>query len=290
MILRIQELDDITHGEGIMNSSLGVRPECRWVASRDKGDGGRKMIEVKRLNPHVYLMDDAGESTGYVVIGRKKALIVDTMNGCEDVGAVVREITNLPLMVVNTHGHCDHISGNIYFEEAWLNPADLGVAKEHSKTPELIKIMSEKGLSMPPFREIRSGDTIDLGGLTVEIIGLPGHTEGSILLLLKEDRILFTGDSINRHLWMQLDHSLPLKEALRELGKVMYLRGEADFILHGHARDFEPISLLDELYQGMQELVEGKTEKDKGYAWFGGTARQHPFGTGNSVIVYSETG
>lgn len=237
-------------------------------------------IKVKQLNAHVYLMDDAGESTGYVVVGGEKALVIDTMNGIEDVKAVVRRITDLPLMVVNTHGHCDHIFGNVFFDEAYLNPADLSLAKEHAQ-------MRENGLPMPPFREIRGGDVIDLGGLAVDVIDLPGHTRGSILLLLREDRILFTGDAVNHHLWLQLDHSLPLEEALREMGKVMYLKDEADYILHGHARDFEPISLLDELYGGLQELVEGRTEKDSDYLWFGEGAKQHPFGDGKSVIVYA---
>lgn len=243
-------------------------------------------IKVKQMNPHVYLMDDAGEATGYLVVGGEKALVIDTMNGQEDVKAVVRKITDLPIMVVNTHGHCDHIFGNVFFDEAYLNPVDLDVAREHEEIPEFVALMRERGLSMPPYREIRGGDVIDLGGLTVEVIGLPGHTRGSVLLLLKEDRILFTGDAINRHLWLQLDHSLPLEEALAQLGKVLYLKDEADQILHGHARDFEPISLLEELYRGLQDLVAGNTKKDRDYTWFGDPARQHPFGGGDSVIVY----
>ncbi|MCM1027689.1 MAG: MBL fold metallo-hydrolase [Roseburia sp.] len=246
-----------------------------------------KRIQVKQLNPHVYLMDDAGESTGYMVIGGEKALVIDTMNGHEDVKAVVREMTELPITVVNTHGHCDHIFGNIFFEEAYLHPADLNLAKKHSSFSDFVEETKEKGLSMPPFREIREGDVIDLGGLTVEIISFPSHTAGSILLLLREDRILFTGDAVNRHLWLQLEDSLPPQETLRALDNVMYLKEKADRILHGHAKDFEPISLLEELHEGLRELAEGHTEEDRDYSWFGGPAKQHPFGDGGSVIIYS---
>ena len=38
------------------------------------------MIQTKKLTEHVWLMDDQG-SSGYVVLGEKKALVVDTMNG-----------------------------------------------------------------------------------------------------------------------------------------------------------------------------------------------------------------
>ena len=60
-------------------------------------------IKVNRMNDHVYLMDDAKESTGYLVVGSKKALVIDTMNGYENVYDVVRTITELPVIVVNTH-------------------------------------------------------------------------------------------------------------------------------------------------------------------------------------------
>ena len=36
--------------------------------------------------------------------------------GYEDVHAVVESVTDLPVLVVNTHGHCDHIYGNVYFD------------------------------------------------------------------------------------------------------------------------------------------------------------------------------
>lgn len=243
-------------------------------------------VTVKQMNPHIYLMDDQGEATGYLVVGEKKALVIDTMNGYADVHAVARSITDLPLMVVNTHGHCDHIFGNLYFEEAYLNPKDKQIAEEHIHFPEFEKETKARGLSMPPFKEIHGGEQIDLGGLSLEVIALPGHTPGGILLLLKEDRVLFTGDAINRHLWLQLDHSLPLKDCLKELGKVMYLKNEADVILHGHAVDFEPVSLMEELYEGLQALCEGQTQKDSDYPYFGGIARQHPFGREGSVIIY----
>ena len=96
-------------------------------------------IILTQINPHVYLMDDHHEATGYIVVGSKKALVIDTMNGYEDVRAVVGTVTNLPIMVVNTHGHCDHIYGNVYFDCAYLHPADLPVAQEHMRFPEFIE-------------------------------------------------------------------------------------------------------------------------------------------------------
>ncbi|MFA9375299.1 MAG: MBL fold metallo-hydrolase [Lachnotalea sp.] len=244
-------------------------------------------IKVIQLNDHIYLMDDNGNATGYLVVGHKKALVIDTMNGYENVYEVVRTLTDLPLMVVNTHGHCDHIFGNIYFDEAYMNTDDSEVAKEHMAFQEFVEACKEHNLSMPSFKPIKDGDVIELGGLTLDIISLPGHTPGGICLLLREDRILFTGDSINHHLWMQLEESSKLKDFLNHLDKIMNVTKEADYILHGHAQGFDDISLMTKLRDGVADLIVINGEGDRNYEWFGGVDKQHSFGDGKSVICYS---
>ena len=236
-----------------------------------------KELFVKEVRPGIYLMDEAHEATGYLVVGKERACVIDTMNGYNDVCQAVRKITDKPVTVVNTHGHPDHIFGNVYFQEAYLHPADRPLAEEFVKEPEFVEACKQYGLSMPPFRDILPGDVIDLGGRTLEVFALPGHTPGGILLLLREDRILFTGDSVNHHLWMQLDGCLPLRAFVKELDRVLYLEDRADIILHGHARDADDISLLRCLRDGVKEICDGKTENDQPYHWFGGTALQHPF-------------
>lgn len=236
-----------------------------------------KELYVKEVRPGVFLMDEAHEATGYLVIGRDRACVIDTMNGYTNVYEAARRLTDLPLIVVNTHGHPDHIYGNVWFDEAYMNPDDGALAREFVQEPEFVEACQKYGLRMPPFKDIRPGDTIDLGGRTLEVYGLPGHTPGGILLLLREDRILFTGDSVNHHLWMQLDGCLPLHEFVKELDKVMFLEDRADIILHGHARDADDISLMRCMKRGIEEICEGKTEDDRPYRWFDGEDLQHSY-------------
>ena len=234
----------------------------------------KKELFIKEVRPGIFLMDEAHEATGYLVVGENRACMIDTMNGYNDLSEAVRKLTDKPVTVINTHGHPDHIFGNIYFDEAWMNPADGDLTRLFIEDPEFC---SEKDRDMPPFRDIHSGDVVDLGGRTLEVFALPGHTPGGILLLLREDRILFTGDSVNHHLWMQLDGCLPLNKFLKELDKVLFLEERADIILHGHAQSEDDISLLRCLRNGIQEICEGKTDRDQPYRWFGGTDLQHPF-------------
>ena len=237
----------------------------------------KKELYIREVRPGVFLMDEAHEATGYLVVGKEKACMIDTMNGYNDLSSAAREITDRPVTVVNTHGHPDHIFGNIYFQEAYLHPADAALARQFTSDPGFQAFCREKGGAMPPFREILPGDVIDLGGRTLEVFGLPGHTPGGILLLLREERILFTGDSVNHHLWMQLDGCLPLRAFLRELDRVMFLEERADIILHGHARDADDISLLRCMRNGVEEICQGKTDADLPYRWFGGEDRQHAY-------------
>ena len=236
-----------------------------------------KELYIKEMCPGIFLMDEAHEATGYLVVGNEKACVIDTMNGFNDLNRVVRRITDKPVIVINTHGHPDHIYGNVYFEKAFLHPADLPLAGSFARDPEFVSFCSRNRLTMPPFSEVREGAVYDLGERHLEIYELPGHTPGGILLLLCEDRILFTGDSVNHHLWMQLDGCAPLDEYVKNLDRVMFLEQKADRILHGHARDFDDISLMRCLRNGVEELCQGRTEQDLPYHYFGGEVRQHPF-------------
>ncbi len=236
-----------------------------------------KELFIKEIRPGIFLMDENHEATGYLVIGKNRACMIDTMNGYTDLKAQVMKLTDRPVSVINTHGHPDHIFGNMFFSEAYLHPADAALARQFAEDPGFAEQLRILGKTMPPFRDLLPGDVMDLGGRSLEVFALPGHTPGSILLLLREDRILFTGDSVNHHLWMQLDGCLPMHSFLKELDRVIFLQERADIILHGHARDEDDISLLRCMREGVKEICEGRTQQDLPYQWFGGTDLQHPF-------------
>ena len=109
-----------------------------------------KKLEIKELRPYLYLLDEAHESTGYLLIGEEKACLIDTMMGYNDYKAV-RSITDKPLIVINTHGHPDHIYGNVYFDKAYMNPADR-VAKIFTENLISLQSVKKEILKMPPLR------------------------------------------------------------------------------------------------------------------------------------------
>ena len=242
---------------------------------------------IIQIRPNVYLIDDAGDSTCYLITGSERALLVDSVNGYEDLKAITKTLTDLPVIVVNTHGHGDHIYGNVYFEEAWLHPADFALYDQFFGYAK--DIMEQNNLKPCPVKALEIGQIFDLGGVQLEVVDLSGHTAGSIGLLDKDARIIYTGDGLNTHLWMQLDHSLPISTMLETFRKLKAEHGQDfDYVAHGHTKVLRDKEILDWMIQGCEDILAGRTEQDMDYQYFGGVCRQHPIsGTPGEVIVYN---
>lgn len=184
-----------------------------------------------------------------VIIGTDKALLFDTGYGFGNLAKTVKEITDLPLIIVNSHGHVDHCGGNYQFDEpGYLHPADMELSYSHTSekmralsveqaketrdilTGEKHNILPEKfdedsyiTAGIGDLIPMEEGQIFDLGGKKLEVVGLPGHTPGSVGLLEREDEILFVGDAINAHLWLFLPESLKLSDYIATLHKAQEL-------------------------------------------------------------------
>jgi glyoxylase-like metal-dependent hydrolase (beta-lactamase superfamily II) len=103
--------------------------------------------------------------------------------------------------------------------------------------------------------EIRGGYQFDLGGLTVDVVDLIGHTAGSIGFLDSQNRRFFTGDAIgSRCCWMHLT-KLPLESLLDALREVERLRDRWSEIWQGHYNELDRPLTIDYVLK-MKELVE----------------------------------
>jgi len=242
--------------------------------------------EVTQINDHVWLLDDNHEATMYLVAGTERAMVIDTSIGLCNVRETAEKLTDLPLICVNTHGHGDHMGGNWCFDRAYMNLADLPIAEESMSWPEVQEALKNFNMRFPAFEHIEDGQIFDLGGLSLEAIYLPGHTPGEIVLLDRKDRILFSGDGIIEHLWLQLDHSLAVKTQIESMQRLRERRGEFDFILHGHCQKLTGAELFDTLLAALQDLEAGNTADDIDYEWHGNVSKAHPYQPNDRRIVY----
>jgi hydroxyacylglutathione hydrolase len=120
----------------------------------------------------------------YLVEGQNKALLIDAGTNIKDLDKIVASITNKPVMLVATHVHPDHTGASInVFPEIYLNQAD---------TVNIPRMMANyKGA----VKYLKDGQTIDLGGRTINVVFTPGHTPGSTTFIDKDAGYGFSGDS-----------------------------------------------------------------------------------------------
>jgi len=183
----------------------------------------------KEIYPWLYAVEDKDNSVFcYLLIGNDSALLFDTAYGYGSLYRVVREITDLPVTVVLGHGHFDHAGGaaqlNAYLHsDVWLNEADFDLCRYSNLETRFMK-------------KLDIGREFDLGGLNIEVIGMEGHTAGSVGILAKEHRVLLTSDSANPHIWLFLSESLPISQYIAMLERVIQLDFDTFFIGHSGAQ------------------------------------------------------
>ena len=241
--------------------------------------------DIIPINDHVWLLDDH-DAACYVVAGEKQALVIDTSIGLADIRKAAESLTDLPLILVNTHGHLDHFGGNWSFEKAYMNLADLKLAEEDMDYPELQDAIRKFNVTYPPYVHVEDGHIFDLGGLQLEVIYFPGHTAGEIVLLDRKDRILFSGDGIVEHLWLQLPESQPVSTQIESMMRLKAVRDSFDIILHGHSSGPMGGELFDTMLEALKDLAAGNTADDIDYEWHGNVSKAHPYQPNNRRIVY----
>ncbi len=160
-------------------------------------------------------MGDNPYVDAYLVVGEKRAAFIDALQSEQprSLAEQIREITDLPVDVLITHGHPDHAGAEVKkLAQAegfalYMSMDDFSIAKD----------MFAPWFTEDMFLDIKEGDVFDLGGVKLEAHRVAGHTPGSYAFLDRENKRCFTGDALG--VWMQLDHSLTLTEYVSELKK-----------------------------------------------------------------------
>ncbi len=220
-------------------------------------------FRVTRVGEGVWRIDDRDDDNAYLIAGETGALLVDATLGRADLARCVAAITPLPVTVVVTHGHRDHAGGIGQFERVHVHPADLAMAKGNLPWGGLFG-------SRTKLVPVQAGFRFDLGHRTVEVIETPGHTPGSICLLDREHRLLFTGDNNNGMVWLFLRESLPLADYLATLRALNRRAGEFDALFPGHGTRLDA-AFIGEQITCIESILAGTAEIEE-YRWYGGTA------------------
>jgi len=171
-------------------------------------------FEVYAVAPAVYAIYEPHqfeETISYLIVGDKQAALFDTGMGIGDLKSVVGELTSLPVIVLNSHTHNDHVGDNWQFKTIYGMDTDFTRENAHGSRDDaqaelapgqicgaLPKGFDPKTYATRPWKitaYVHDRDRIGLGGRELEIKATPGHTPDAISLLDRANGLLFTGDT-----------------------------------------------------------------------------------------------
>ena len=194
---------------------------------------GMTEVTWRELAPgvHVRRHEELNLNCG-LVVGQERALVVDTRSfhaqGRELLDAV-REVTDLELVVVNTHAHFDHCFGNAAFRDSQIYAHsgaadDLRRTGEHQRRQVVEHLRgSERGHLADdveateivlPFYLIEDDTPLDLGGRSVELLYAGrGHTNHDLAVAVPDAGVVFAGDLVEEGADPAMEDAFPLEWA-----------------------------------------------------------------------------
>jgi glyoxylase-like metal-dependent hydrolase (beta-lactamase superfamily II) len=259
------------------------------LANAEEINVGDDWFEVLKLPKSIYAIRENGhiqEVCSFLILGSEKALLFDTGMGIGDISAVVQKLSDLELIVVNSHSHFDHIGNNWRFPLIHIFDDETAVAAltegfthwdvRYDSDPELFTKSFPTGFdpekySIKPVERhkiqlVHDGDIFNLGNRHLKVIHSPGHSQDSIMLLDRENGILFTSDVYCGRLFIFFDSRLPkygfsnLESYVKTMEKAAGLVPELEYICPSHARPLADPAELILAAEALNKIIRGEAD------------------------------
>lgn len=235
----------------------GVASFRYTIARRD-----RDAYISQQIAPGIHMILDYDDTKMYLLLGSERAMLIDAGLGSGNLRAFVeRMIGDLPLDVVISHGHPDHIAAMGQFQDhysVYMSRRDLPMVQG------FVERMGYR-IDMEQIEDLREGMRFDIGDRSFTVYDLPGHSPGSVVLFDEASGLLIAGDAVGSNrpsipdsLWMQFPGMLPIDSYLSSLqvfrskvgGRItQIIGGHNDLPIYGE-------TYLDNLQAAAQRLVD----------------------------------
>ncbi len=233
---------------------------------------------VEKIDNETFAISEYGHWTNvhsYLYIGSKRAALVDSGLGIGNIKSVIDKLTQLPIIVITTHCHWDHIGGHFHFGNIAVHTFEKKVMEKGPPIP--IKITRDQHVLRHPFIKppprsfeiekyerftgkptliLHDFDVINLGDRKLEVIHTPGHSPGHLCVYERKTGYLATGDILYEgDLFADFPTSNP-KEFRRSIIKLIELPYGFSKILPGHNNLNIPIEYLYEVRDAFSSIKE----------------------------------
>lgn len=215
------------------------------------------------------------ETVSYLIVGSERALLFDTAMGFDSIQQVVKSITQLPVVVMNSHSHSDHIGGNADFETIYGADTDYtrrrsrglshdsvrGDVMPYAMCLDKLKSSDTASYAIRPYdidQFLHDGDTISLGDRTLEVMHVPGHTPDCISILDRKLGYLWTGDMYYPATIWLFAPATNLADYSKSLDRYAELAPSLKYVFPAHNGFAIDPEVLPRLRDAWQKVVRGE--------------------------------
>lgn len=251
------------------------------LAKLTQVDSGEDWFKVYVAADGVFAITEPRQAEGvnsFLVVGSRRAVLFDSGLGVGRIGQVVSKLTPLPVTVLNSHTHFDHVGGNAEFDDVRNLRLPYSLASSRGRVdPALTEYarptladdhvcgslpagVTSREYRIPKWRiarYIEDNERIDLGNRTLEVLRTPGHTPDSIVLLDRAHGLLFTGDtyySNQIYLWAP---GTDLAAYRASIDRLVALRPALETLLPAHGTPTAAPERLVELQTALRQILAG---------------------------------
>jgi glyoxylase-like metal-dependent hydrolase (beta-lactamase superfamily II) len=272
-----------------------VLPREGWAAYEHLSlEADQGWFDVYRVAPGTYAILESGhwqEVILWLIEGEARALLFDTGLGIGDVRSLVASLTDLEVVVLNSHTHFDHVGGNHQFETLYGTDLPFAMANAAGGTHEegMAKAFTDgavwkplpTGFDQQGYRTrpwtldalVQDGQRIDLGGRVLEVLFTPGHSPDSLSLFDASRRMVFVGDTLYpAPLYAHLEGS-DFEAYRASAARLSSLADRVDLVATGHNEPVADGAFLTEAHDAFEAVAAGLAPYE-----VRGSVRVHDFG------------
>jgi len=227
---------------------------------------------------YVFTSDLYVKVTAGVIFTSQGVVVIDTQLFLQETSELLdlvrRRSKNGVRYVINTHSHSDHVYGTYLFDGAEVISHELcrqtlqkHGEKDLEEAKDRIPELAEVQLRLPSIT-FTEELTLRLGNKTLRLMHTPGATPDSIVVYVREDKVLFAGDTVMPVPYIVDGDRLELMESLRAVGKLSLdniVQGHGGVLLRGEIKATlrSSIAYLDTIYEKVQEKIEAGAPRDE---------------------------
>ncbi|MCI8894920.1 MAG: MBL fold metallo-hydrolase [Lachnospiraceae bacterium] len=211
----------------------------------------------------------------FLIEGKDKAVLIDSGVGLGDLRSYVEGLSHKDLTVLLTHGHLDHAMGAAQFDAVYMNEADEAVYQKGIEPrerleyirmgiPDKTAALTEDILNTKTelhYTHLTDGASFDLGGLHVDAYSLPGHTQGSMVILIREKGILILGDACTDGTFLFSEEASSVEEYYETLLEVSEkLEGTYHTVFRSHGEPETDRDMMKHVLEVCEDIFSGNVD------------------------------